>query len=657
MRLTRLKIENFKGLKSFEVQLNGAHTSIYGNNATGKTTVADAVFWLLFEKDSLNSAKFEIKPLDKNGNPLGGLDCSVEGIFHGENGNTIALKKQFAEKWVKKRGQAKKQFTGHETKFFLDGVPTKKKDYTDMVKSLCREDVFRLITNPRHFNEVLHWTERRKVLFEVCGDIGDDEVIASDDKFAALPAILGKHDIDDYRKIIKARLSEINKELDRIPIRIDEVAAGVGESRDYDTVRQLLDSIVKTRLEKVRLLEQLINGGEVVEKRKALAEAEAKLIAHDNAVAESARKIGQAHSQLMEKAGITVSQHAAKVQEIEQSLNHNSREIDYIDDRIDKIKKQQDELRAQWHDEDQSMFVMHAQGPCPTCGCTGACKTDEQRAATEQKAREAFNLAKAQVLHDINKKGKAAGAQIEDLQKERAVLDDKIKTDYANLEITKNLHKSARQELVSLEQQTQPPAFENGERTALATTIAQIKADIDALAVDSQTSTQAQQEEINQLDAQIEGLNRELVQIEANSRADDRIAQLKAQEKELGKEYERIESELYLTEEFVRFKVAMMEDRINSKFELARFKLFKENVNGGIEECCDIVSDGVPYWSMNNASRINMGLDICRTLSDYYGITMPVIIDNAEAVTELLDTTAQQIRLVVSKDDPALRIA
>ena len=133
------------------------------------------------------------------------------------------------------------------------------------------------------------------------------------------------------------------------------------------------------------------------------------------------------------------------------------------------------------------------------------------------------------------------------------------------------------------------------------------------------------------------------------------VAALK--ERKLAAEYENLEKQLYLTEQFTRSKVRLLEDRINSRFKLARFKMFNALINGGIEECCEVLYEGVPYsTALNNSARINVGLDIINALSDHYKFSAPIFVDNAEAVTQLLDTSGQQIRLYVSSGDKALRI-
>lgn len=152
-------------------------------------------------------------------------------------------------------------------------------------------------------------------------------------------------------------------------------------------------------------------------------------------------------------------------------------------------------------------------------------------------------------------------------------------------------------------------------------------------------------------------MERDLVKFDGVRRAQMRVMELEKQERELAAEYERLQHELFLCEEFTKTKVSMLDAKINSKFKLARFRLFEDQINGGIKEVCDTLYKGVPYdGGLNNAARINVGLDIINTLGEHYGFSAPIFVDNAEAVTKLIGTDAQVIRLVVSEADKRLRI-
>jgi hypothetical protein len=159
------------------------------------------------------------------------------------------------------------------------------------------------------------------------------------------------------------------------------------------------------------------------------------------------------------------------------------------------------------------------------------------------------------------------------------------------------------------------------------------------------------------LDQDIMARQKKIAAIEQRKDGEKRITELKAEEEKLAAEYEKLEGELFLTEEFIRTKVNMLEERINSKFKFARFKLFNQQINGGLEECCETLGNGVPYSAgLNNAARINVGLDIINTLSAFYEFEAPIFIDNSEAITKLTKVNAQVIRLVVSEPDKSLRV-
>jgi DNA repair exonuclease SbcCD ATPase subunit len=221
LTLTRLSLKNFKGVRNFVIEMNGQNVRIFGDNATGKTTLFDSFIWLLFDKDSQNKKDFAIKTLVE-GKELHGLDHEVEATFD-FNGKSLTLRKVYAEKWTKKRGSATAEFSGHTTDYFIDGVPSKKNEYAAKVDSIIKEDIFKLLTSPSYFNEQVKWQDRRKTLLDICGDITTDEVISSNTELYRLQEILNGRSIEDHRKVIAARRTEINKELEKIPVRIDEI--------------------------------------------------------------------------------------------------------------------------------------------------------------------------------------------------------------------------------------------------------------------------------------------------------------------------------------------------------------------------------------------------------------------------------------------------
>ena len=655
MRLRSIALKNFKGIDNFSMYLNGGATSVYGDNATGKTTIADGFSWLLFGKDSLNSSVFEIKPIGKTGSNGNGLESSVEAVLD-LGKREISLKKVYAEKWTKRRGAAMAEFTGHTTDHFVDGVPVKKKEFDETVKNLCDEDLFRLLTNPRHFNEVLHWQDRRKILLTVCGDITDADVIEANPQLSKLPGILGERKLEDHRKVIAARRQEINRELEKIPTRIDEISASrVTVVGDAKTINGAIKQRKSDRKKLAEELTQLQTGGEIASLTKQLNEVDAKIIALENKSAGAKRKASDASEGERRKLRKAVTDAEINMDQAKANRESLVQSKAAMESRIKEIEADLEKLRAMWHRINKEEFQFsHSATTCPTCGQE---LPEDQIDAAREKAAEDFNERKAIQLAANVDEGKSKSAEIKDLNSKVEEANARIARFDADLEKLKQSHKAAVEtfEAFQPEDPEADPEIEK-ERVAMADRKSDILSRIKEARIGAVSHETALQSDIAEIDEAIEKLQAEILQIQANDRIDARVEELKNDERRLAAEYERLESEAHLTEEFVRAKVRALEEKINSKFEIARFKLFQEQINGGLSECCEVTHNGVPYGSMNNAARINVGLDICNTLSENFEVSLPCFIDNAESVTDLIPSASQMIRLVVSPGDKTLRI-
>lgn len=646
MKLQQLSLRNFKGLREFVLQPGGNNIAIYGDNATGKTTLADSWFWLLFGKDSQNKTDFEIKTLDSESIPLHGLEHEVEGVLD-VGGTTLTLRKVYSENWTKKRGQANREFTGHSTDYYLDDVPVKKNEYEAKISSIVEEDAFKLLTNPRHFNEVLHWQERRKILLEVCGDVSDEAVIGSNSALTELPNILDGRKLEDHRKIIQSKRTEINQELERVPVRISEVERGLPELvGDKASATASLSGLKVDRNKKNEVLSNLEAGGGVAEATKELREVESEILSVEkNHWLETAN---QTQTAKIELRGL---------QDEANSLETTIRNLQQlIDDNREFIVSSEnilEQLRKDWRQENDIEFNFEQSDTCPACGQSIPA---EQVNDTRNKAMDVFNLGKAQKLEHINTKGKMTKGNVSSKEHENTAFEAQILEAKGKLSGVNSKIAEVNTVLESLEKQEKDYANNPDyiqlqvRKEAIDKSIIELK---DGHAEEAENIRRA----ISSIDQDISDCERGLAQIEQRASGLKRIEELKEQERLLAAEYEKLEQELFLTEQFVRTKVKLLEEQINSRFERARFKLFDEQVNGAITECCETTYQGIPYSSaLNNSSRINIGLDIINALSSHFSFVAPIWIDNAEAVTQLLPTEGQQITLYVSEDDKALRL-
>jgi DNA repair exonuclease SbcCD ATPase subunit len=647
LKLVKMTLRNFKGCKEFILDAKGLNCSIFGDNATFKTTQFDAFVWLLFDKDSQNKKDFAIKTLDANGNELHNLEHSVEIEFL-YNGLPLTLKKIFKEKWTQKRGSAKSEFSGHTTDYYIDGVPVQKKEYSKKIESIVQEDIFKLLTSPSFFNEQVKWQDRRKTLLEICGDISDEEVIASDDSLAKLPAILQGRSIENHRKIIAARRAEINKELERIPVRIDEIQRSIPDvsSLGKSTLEAKINNLNSDIDEKMTQISAIKNGKAISDKQKAIQEIEIELM-----------KIRQEHDSDSKDQVYSLK---ARIQEEQSNVSILSSKLEnlknqkrYNDENIKTIENNLVQLRQEWHEVNEQTFTHTDACECPTCGQDLPAAQVE---AAREKALSQFNLSKSKKLEEINDKGKQGAERKQGIINQ----NEKLSTEYEKIngQITeKNALLNKLEDQLKHQESLVTDILENPQYVAKLNEKASIEAEMKQIRDMSQQSILDIQSEIVQLKMVRDQLQSEVGKFALAAQSQNRIEELETQQRDLAAEFEKLEHELYLTEEFIRTKVNLLEDRINSKFKYARFKLFDTQINGGLQEVCDTTFQGVPYGSgLNNAARINVGLDIINTLSEHYGFSAPIFIDNSEAVTKLIENNAQTIRLVVSEPDKQLRV-
>lgn len=638
MKLTKLELLNFKGLKFFAIELNG-DVVIRGDNATGKTTVFDGLCWLLFGKDSLDRADFEIKTLD-GGEPIHKVNHEVTGTFTLDEGGAIELKRIYREKYSSPRG-GEVNLTGHTTDYFVDGVPKKEKEYKEIVSSLVDESIFKLITNPLYFNETYSWQNRRKLLLEMCGDISDEDVIASHDELKILTDILSGHSVDDHRKVVASKKAAINKELDMLPVRIDEVLRGKPEVTANPEVLRLNIDTLNADIEKLENDKALLqNGHSLVDKRAELKTVQRKIMARETELQMDQKKQLAIKSNEYGSVLAEINRLTAKIEDTKRRIDESATTINLIQGLIEELTIQRSQINAE-------TFVADIDDHCPTCG---------QKLPAEQiqdayaKAEANHNLKKSKQLEEIERSIALKKQDIEGIKKRDANLEP-IETLEALIKAKELLRGTITEELEKL---TAPVLDDDSEYASLKAEEFMLQ-----MAIDEDNSDNS--EEIAELEIKISAnktermkLEQELNKFDEIKRIELRVSELEAKQAELSEEKMKLDEASYLMDEFVKAKVNMLEESINARFKLARFKMFNVMLNGNVEECCETTYKGVPYRSMNNAARINVGLDIINALTSYFKVSAPVFIDNAEAVTEFVSVNSQTIKLVVDESESQL---
>lgn len=663
IKLLSMRIQNFKGCKDKTIDF-GDRTRISGANATGKTTIFDAFTWLLFERDSLGSSNFDIRPLDENGKMIDNIEISVESKIS-VDGNEYELKKVQKQKWVKKRGTDTREFQGNVNEFEINGYPKSQKDFKDFISGIVDEDVFNMITNPNAFN-ALAWKKQRETLMKFVGSFSDAEIAEGlDEKYAKLiPELRIASTEDILKKYTKAKTA-LNKDMVEIPARIDEISkqlviADVGALEVEKAAKEVA-------LQKV---EDEISGGNsklegINSKREEIMNLKLHLSEVQNAENQKLMensKVAREKVAVAEKALADVKHKIAMI----------SDEINATHDRYEAQKIRTERLSADWKAEKVRAYpALTPLEPltedaliCPTCGQALPEEIKQKKIADYEsrktayeakyvKDRESFERKRAENLARIEADGKQSAALRDELKAKEEELRNQMAEESKKLAEKQKTHNEAKEEL-----NRYPKTADISEKAEYLETVEKISVlekEIEVMSAD--TSGKAE------LETKKAVLKNEIAEITGkilaadNTKVKARIAELEAEQTAIGQKIADQEQMIDLVEDFIRTKMNMISDKINGMFKIVSFKLFAEQINGGIKETCECTVNGVPLSSLNNGHRIVAGLDIIHSLSNLYGVSCPIFVDNAESINNfnVPEMDAQMIYLTVT-DDKELKV-
>lgn len=646
LKLKSLTLRNFKGIKDLTLSGLKDEVIIRGMNTTGKTTVMDAWLYLLFGKDSSGRTDFNIKTLDqKTGEPFHRLEheVSAELLVDGE---TITLKKIYREKWTKPRGSKEEVFSGHETEHYYNEVPFAQRDYNAKIEALCPERIFKLITNPMAFTS-LPWQEQRKMLFDIAGEIDELEIASRNPAWMALVKTINVHKtMEEYRREIAMKKKRIKEDLEQIPARMDEVQRGMPAMEDWNAI----SSEITKKQKAVKAIEKEISdmsaamNKEFENYRAKQSEINSRKIRLDEISALAVREVRKQHSEIKDKwtnlnsRTVSIEREIAQIKRINESLAREK--VLYSKDRERLIEK--------WREINSSqVFFDEDEFACPTCH-----RAFEDAEIEKMKSEMAisFNENKVIQLERNVAEGKSTAAKLKNVT-------DALADNESQITALEEEAKSIQGELAKISPADIEPLSAmldmdlalkgNKEYHSLKKEIEEAEK---ALVAPARPDTLSREDEKDKLQYEIRILEATLLKRDQIETANKRLSQLADDQERLAEELSRLEGIEFDIQTFTRAKIETIENQVNSMFSIVRFKMFDTQVNGQSVETCEATVKGVPFKDVNNASKINAGMDIIDTLSDHYGIFVPVWADNAEACNQILPLKSQMFKLYVTED-------
>lgn len=647
MILKSLHMENFKGIKSLDVNFSNK-TSIKGQNAVGKTTIFDAFTWLLFNKNSAGEEKFNVRPLDKDGHRIDNVEIKVVGVID-VDGKEVELSKVQKQNWVKKRGTNTVSLQGNPNSYEIDGYPKSESEFKAYISGLAQsEEMFKMLTNPQYFSS-LKWKEQRDILMKLVAEISDVELAKTDAKYAPLIAELAKApSTDDIRTKFSKALSEWKKKQAEIPVRIDEAEKS---KIDVDVAEQ---ELLKADLErKIEELEDLIAKSDV--RIDEMRSEEMHCQFEMSAIAQTMNNELSSKKREIEKHKY---EHEEKLEDIRFSIENAKNSVDSNKRTISEQTLKKADLAKKYKEENEKKFddskwvFDESTTVCSLCGQRlHEDKIESLRADFSQRkadAIEIFNEEHAKTLSMIVDDGNACAEMIKKLTENSKELENTINT--------LKLHEAEEIEIIKGidEQISKIPScadyMQNAEYSKLKDKQDKLLADIAELeSKGADKVVEDAKADKAKLKSQLDEVNKIIAQAANNVMIDDRIETLRDEQKEIGQKVADQEQMLYLLEDFIRFKLNKVSESINGHFKTVNFKLWEMQLNGGMKDCCECTVNGVGYSDLNNGHKILAGLDIIRSLSELYGVSVPIFVDNAESLTSNYTSDAQLVLLIAKK--------
>lgn len=633
VKIKRIIIQNFKGIREKEIIFNSQNAKISGQNATGKSSIVDAVIWALFGVDSQWNAKFEIRPLDENGEKIHNIEISVCVVFE-IDGKEKSFQRQLKENWVTKRGTSERTLQGNVGAYSVDGYPKSEKEYKECVAGIVSEDLFKILTSSTYFPN-MKWQEQREILMRFVTDISDVELAGRDKRFADLIGELEKApSTDDIKKKYQKALNEWKKKQAELPVRIDEAEK---QKVDIDVAElELLKNSLNEKIAENKTKQEDISKEFKEQQKTSDGILELKFELND-----LQRKANEELEKKRREIRAEIDNVDWQLKDVRHQIRLNKQDIEAAQKSIDTNTVLINATRESWKVANERVFDENSL-ICRYCG-------QEFQEERKDQIKADFGKNREEELAFLTKRGNELKAAIDkdkaEIQQLKATLKENEDEEINLAESIKGLEKCLEEIPQSVDISDRPEVQE------IQGQIAEKEAAMNK-GNSAEEIRQQLKDEAEELQKQMDEVKEQFVLVKISNEADERIAELQAEQREVAQKVADQEKMTDLLEEFIRFKMDRVSDTINQKLDRICVKLFERQINSGIRECCELTYNGVPYQSLNSGHRIVAGLKIIKALQEFYGIYAPIFIDNAESLNDfnLPEMNCQIITLSVTED-------
>ena len=635
--LKSISMNQFKGIKDKTFEFDGKTSVIKGKNASGKTTIANAFYWLLADKDIDLNSNPNVKPLDvEECQPTVTLVINVDG-------KDVELCKSQKIKTSKpdENGITKSSSTNT---YLINQVPKTERDFKAYLEELGlpTTDILLMMSHTNVFVGMKN-ADMRKILFNMVMSLSDKELASKVNGISELSALLDNYTLEEVTAMQKASMKKTKEQLEGIPSQIEGLELAKTEDQDTAEVELLINSLNEAlaaeqakadeiKAESATYTNLLQEGFKLDFDRNSELE-------RMNSLANAGRKEIEDNINRSCNALVDAKRH---LNVINTEINQNEQRLANTKSKFEELKKNFENAKALEFDESKTI--------CPCCG----------QAYPEDKKAEikaAFEKDKKSKMDSANLQAKTVLGDIKKLEDEIAKSKTELDQAKAELETCEKQNAELNQQLDNFKP---TEVADTPELKAIDEKIAENKKAVEEIKAHNNDVRLAEcNMKISQLQKQLADANKKIGASSNNVRIDAQIEELQNKQIELEQAKADCEKILFQIELLSREKNNLVASEINSYFNLVEFKLWEMQKNGVLKDACIPMYKGKELGvSTNTALELAIKIDICQGLQRFYKCSMPLFVDGAECLdTEnyhSIEPINQMIFLAVTDDELTL---
>lgn len=654
--IKHIELCNFGMFRSWSADFDSERTVLAGSNGTGKSTIANSIQWLLVGKSTDGRTQFALKTHDKDGKEIPKADHYVKAdvLFDGQ---PYSLTKGISEKWTKVKGEDR-EVMSNQTYYRINEEPCKKTEWDAFMARYIKEPIFKAVSNPSYFVN-LDWKTQRAFLYKACGGITNEEICGSDASFDPLLKELEHTNINDLLQSYGYQIKELRNKLELIPIRIAEQQKAMPEKKDWEAKRGELGKGKQTLEELNTKIAALKSGNAEDAHRKELDRKLSFLSQRISNIQISKENLYN------ERRNKSMTQVAMLRDRVAQETN-NINDLKAKKDGLDNLIKRAEQAKAQAVAHKQSIEAKfeelrnhHLEIPenisfCPTCG---QILPPDQIEEKRNKMQENFNKQKVEEADGLKAQYKDVKKDISDAentannyQAESAQTTTKIMTLSKSLEETQKELDNAVKEQSEIQSADTLLQLDDNYQSLLKEQKALTEEYDKPITNKENTELIASlEEQAKSVNDRIEALQSVLAEEKQYNIVQKNINDIETERAGISSKITKLEQKMDIALDYSNRLGTILEEKVNGLFSICKWKMFKTYLNGNKEDFCEVYGlDGSAYHdTLNTSMKLNIGIDICNTLSRIYKSKAPIVVDNAEASVMLLTSPSQLIVLRV----------